>query len=85
MNPSWRQLFTNADVLHLPKPHSDQCPVLLIVNPNRGPWHHRIFRSEAAWHHHPTFKDLLRESLAEGGYVLIESIACFQSHANCLE
>ncbi|XP_031387245.1 uncharacterized protein LOC116200546 [Punica granatum] len=32
-NPSWRLTFPNAEVAHLPRVHSDHCPILRTFNP----------------------------------------------------
>ncbi|KAF7827350.1 reverse transcriptase [Senna tora] len=51
---SWINLFPNSKVYHLPRAHSDHCPILLNSNPLllNDP---KPFRLEPFWLHHPTF------------------------------
>ncbi|KAK9990872.1 hypothetical protein SO802_025857 [Lithocarpus litseifolius] len=59
-NPSWRMLFPEASVTHLPRVFSDHSPILLellrppTINPNKP------FRFQAMWIHHPDFHAVVK-------------------------
>ncbi|GLT36867.1 hypothetical protein SLA2020_112150 [Shorea laevis] len=59
-NPDWKILFPEAVVFHLPRTHSDHCPILLDVNPVLPRSGSRPFRMEKFWVDHPDFKDLIQ-------------------------
>ncbi|CAL5416172.1 unnamed protein product [Camellia sinensis] len=56
---SWRHLFPEAWVQHLPMINSDHCPLLISLFGTIPQHSKRPFRIEAAWLTHPTFKDSL--------------------------
>lgn len=76
-NPSWRLMFPNAELRHLPRVHSDHCPVLLDFNPRRIVGRQKPFRFETMWLSHPTFENVVIQSWEEGGHVLQNSIDIF--------
>lgn len=76
-NPSWRIMFPNAEVSHLPRVHSDHCPVLLDFNPRRVVGQEKPFRFETMWLSHPTFESVVIRSWEEGGHDLQSSIEIF--------
>lgn len=60
-NAAWRALFTEATVKHLPRLHSDHCPILLqceeklVSDKSRRP-----FRFQAMWMAHEDCKGLVQ-------------------------
>lgn len=58
-NPLWLQLFPNSNVTHLPRTHSDHCPILLNIF-KKPKTNHSFFRLESFWLNHPTFSDLIK-------------------------
>ncbi|GLT52016.1 hypothetical protein SLA2020_253800, partial [Shorea laevis] len=48
-NPSWNLLYPNAMVKHLPKTHSDHCPILLPVTSSPHHFGNRPFRFQSMW------------------------------------
>ncbi|KAK4729525.1 hypothetical protein R3W88_022513 [Solanum pinnatisectum] len=60
-NHEWLNLFPKSTVQHLPRTHSDHCPVLLnctksVNKPNK------IFRFESMWLRHPDFSNVVRKT-----------------------
>lgn len=80
-NPSWRLKFPNAEVRHLPRVHSDHCPILLDFNPKRPGFFDKPFRFETMWLSHPDFDKVVMEAWDEGGQILQESIKAFHQKA----
>lgn len=60
-NNSWWQLFPNAEVVHLPRIHSDHCPVFLICNPDCNRLEGRPFKLETMCLSHLSFEKLILE------------------------
>lgn len=54
-NYDWLRLYPNALITHLPRTHSDHCPLLLELQHCPLP-RQKIFRFETIWATHPTFK-----------------------------
>ncbi|XP_028071512.1 uncharacterized protein LOC114273895 [Camellia sinensis] len=61
-NESWAQLFPNNKILHLPKLHSDHCPILLHTHANPPPRAARPFRFETIWLSDPSLSVVVSES-----------------------
>lgn len=76
-NNSWSQSFPNAKVIHLPRIHSDHCPLLLKCNPFQQRSSNRPFRLELMWMSHPSFKNLISEAWAERDICLETSMKRF--------
>ena len=56
INPAWLDHFPDTKVIHLPKTHSDHCPILLCTALNDlQNNHHFPFRCKEAWLSHPDF------------------------------
>lgn len=49
VNAEWREAFPEVTVTHLPRTHSDHCPLRVDFNPRRGPRLERPFRCETMW------------------------------------
>lgn len=74
----WRDAFPEAVVTHLPRTHSDCCPLKLELKPIKGTRLMRPFRCEAMWFDHPSYGDLVTELWEEGNFKLGEAVVCFQ-------
>ena len=59
-NSEWITLFLNSFVKHLPKTHSDHCPILMSLASHPSPCLERPFRMELMWYSHPTFPPLVK-------------------------
>ena len=59
-NPSWRLLYPEAFVTHLPRVFSDHCPVLLELSKPPPASINKPFRFQTMWLHHPEFHDVVR-------------------------
>lgn len=59
-NPSWSQLFPDANVLHLPRTNSDHRPIILYFK-KRADGGERPFRFESCWLSDPSFKPLVKD------------------------
>lgn len=57
-NYDWLNLYPNTTVTHLPRTHSDHCPLLINLEPPQ-PIQNRIFRFETMWASHPQFQQLV--------------------------
>lgn len=77
-NPDWKTLFPEVGVTHLPRVHSDHCPILVDCNPIPDYWAQRPFRFETMWLSHPDFQHLVFESWEEGQNHLLLAISYFQ-------
>lgn len=51
-NYEWLNMFPEACVQHLPRTHSDHCPLLLNLHKHKSP-NDKIFRFETIWTTHP--------------------------------
>jgi hypothetical protein len=83
-NMQWKLLFPEAMVSHLPRTHSDHCPLLVDVAglpiPQRDL---RPFRMEAAWFSHEDFGNLVRRVWEQQDQSLQSTLASFKE--SCLE
>ncbi|KAK2981990.1 hypothetical protein RJ640_007582 [Escallonia rubra] len=62
-NRQWRLNFPEAFIKHLPRTHSDHCPILIDTKGETPPAHSlRPFRFEAAWLTHPDFNRLVKDN-----------------------
>ena len=59
-NSSWRLLYPEASITHLPRVFSDHCPVLLELSKPPPASLNRPFRFQTMWLHHPDFHDVVR-------------------------
>ncbi|CAN0876754.1 hypothetical protein LINGRAHAP2_LOCUS11480 [Linum grandiflorum] len=62
-NIRWRHLFPEASLLHLPRTHSDHCPLLLLSGGVASVARNRPFRLEAMWFEEESFRDLVENSI----------------------
>lgn len=61
-NNEWSLNYLDARVIHLPRTHSDHCPLLLSLY-KKWPTHtHKIFRLESSWASHPDFPRTIQET-----------------------
>ena len=75
-NPTWRLLFPEASVTHLPRVFLDHCPVLLEVSrPPPPATANKPFRFHTMWIHHPEFPDIVKNAWESGPslYTTIEN------------
>lgn len=78
-NNDWLHIFSDATVTHLPRTHSDHCPIL--VNLQRLPSKpKKPFRVESMWCSHPSFVQVIQESFSSN-VPLTDAIALFQDQA----
>ncbi|KAK3010773.1 hypothetical protein RJ639_011993 [Escallonia herrerae] len=62
-NRQWRLNFPEAFIKHLPRTHSDHCPILIDTKGETPPAHSlRPFRFKAAWLTHPDFNRLVKDN-----------------------
>ena len=61
-NMEWRDRFSKASILHLPRICSDHCPLLLSVDEVNGVSLNRNFKFQAACLIHPGFKDWMKDT-----------------------
>ncbi|XP_023883345.1 uncharacterized protein LOC111995659 [Quercus suber] len=59
-NPSWKDLYSEANVTHLARINSDHCPMVLNLNPNLGNVSDRPFRFQSIWLNHEEFPTVVR-------------------------
>lgn len=57
-NYEWINLFPNCLVTHLPRTHSDHCPLLLTLQGFTFP-PDKVFRFETIWTSHPDFQPMV--------------------------
>ncbi|GLT77972.1 hypothetical protein SLA2020_495240 [Shorea laevis] len=60
-NADWKLNFSEASVFHLPRVHSDHCPLLLDLDPSKHAFGKRPFKLEKFWVDHPEFQALVQE------------------------
>ncbi|GLU24163.1 hypothetical protein SLE2022_401190 [Rubroshorea leprosula] len=60
-NPDWKLSFPEASLFHLPRTHSDHCPILLDLNPSCPRSGSRPFRLENFWIEHPDFQNIIHQ------------------------
>ena len=63
-NPSWRMLYPEATVTHLPRTFSDHCPVLIDLLGIKPESTNRPFRFHTMWPLHPQFPKVVEEAWA---------------------
>lgn len=61
-NPSWRALFPEASVTHLPRVFFDHYPVLLELSRLPPTSSKKSFSFHTIWIHHPEFLDVVRRA-----------------------
>uniref|UniRef100_A0A2N9FQ21 Reverse transcriptase domain-containing protein n=1 Tax=Fagus sylvatica TaxID=28930 RepID=A0A2N9FQ21_FAGSY len=61
-NPSWKQCFEEANVLHLPRVSSDHNPILIDLCPPQHVFGPRPFRLETIWFSDPSFPSLVKDA-----------------------
>lgn len=61
-NPSWRILFPEASVTHLPRVFSDHYPILLELAKPPVEMRNKPFRFQSMWLMHPEFPGVVKES-----------------------
>lgn len=63
-NYDWINLYPEATVKHLPRTHSDHCPILISLDPTcLIP--NKVFRFETMWASHPQFKQLVHDTWSD--------------------
>jgi exonuclease III len=78
-NPEWRFLFPEANVTHLPRTHSDHCPILLTLHHNPISSLSRPFRFESIWLSHPDFPSVVTQAWSLPSTNLSETFHHFTS------
>ncbi|XP_075665588.1 uncharacterized protein LOC142635287 [Castanea sativa] len=63
-NPSWRMLYPEATVAHLPRTFSNLCPVLIELMGSRTCVANKPFRFHTMWLLHPQFPKVVEEAWA---------------------
>ena len=76
VNPKWCLLYPDAKITHLPKYHSDHCPVLLEMQPGLSGGKKRPFRFQTCWMLDPTFPDIVSQAWG-GANNLVEAVDSF--------
>ena len=76
-NFDWRLLFPDASVTHLPRTHSDHCPLLLSFCPSHSCSFPRPFRFENIWLSHPDFINVVVQAWASPASNLTNTFAIF--------
>ena len=61
-NISWRMLYPEATVTHLPRTFSDHCPVLIDLLGSKSNTTNRPFRFHTMWLLHPQFSKVVEEA-----------------------
>lgn len=61
-NPTWRVLFPEASVTHLPKVFSNHCPVLLELFRPPPAMSEKPFKFHTMGSHHPKFPDVVKKA-----------------------
>lgn len=79
-NNSWIRLFLEASVTHLPKTHSDHCPLLIFLKSYSPFSSQKPLRIESMWCSPPAFIDLVRDSF-NSSISLTEAISFFEGNA----
>ena len=76
-NSDWRLLFPYAFVTHLPRTHSDHCPLLLTFCPSHSCSFPRPFHFENMWLSHPDFINVVFQAWASPASNLAGTFAIF--------
>lgn len=66
MNPDWCLLYLDAKVKHLPRCHSDHCPVLMETLPNRSINLTRPFKFQEFWLSDTSFPSVMSRAWNRG-------------------
>lgn len=75
---TWRHLFADAVVQHLPRTHSDHHPLLIRCNREQSSINgKKPFRIETAWFLHPQFEDLVKAGWASSTGDLLATLKEF--------
>lgn len=80
-NATWKCKFPDAKVTHLPRAHSNHCPILLKLNPVCQLILDGTFRFQKMWLSQPDFEELVKSAWFEGTGGLKESILLFLRQA----
>ena len=64
-NPSWRVLFPEVAVTHLPRTFSNHCPVLIELFRMDPPAQNKPFRFHTMWLLHPGFPNIVQKAWTE--------------------
>ncbi|XP_050242023.1 uncharacterized protein LOC126690976 [Quercus robur] len=81
MNLDWCVIYPNARVTHLPRCHSDHCPVLMEASPVSTVKLIRPFRFQEFWLSDISFPNIVSKAW-NGNRDLSESIDCFSKEAS---
>lgn len=60
-NNEWLQKFPKAQVHHLPRTHSDHCPLLLSLFQNKIKRAHKVFHFESMWTIHSDLNGITQD------------------------
>ncbi|XP_023928116.1 uncharacterized protein LOC112039472 [Quercus suber] len=66
-NPSWRILFPEAAMTHLPRTCSNHCPILVELLGSTPPGPNKPFCFHTMWLLHPGFPNIVQEAWTEDG------------------
>ncbi|XP_023928763.1 uncharacterized protein LOC112040093 [Quercus suber] len=80
MNPDWCALYPKAKITHLPRCHSDHCPVLLETCPGRAIPLTRPFRFQDFWLSDTSFPNVVAKAWFNNRG-LVDSIDSFSKEA----
>jgi hypothetical protein len=76
-NTEWRLIYPDASVTHLPRTHSDHCPLLLNLCPINSCSFPRPFRFENIWLSHPDFINVVTKAWTSPAPNLAGTFAIF--------
>lgn len=80
-NNDWLLNYPNAQVIHLPRTHSDHCPLLLQLD-RVGPTNNTtLFHFEIMWTSHLEFPNLVKR-VWDSSPTLLDVIKHFESEAS---
>ncbi|XP_019246277.1 PREDICTED: uncharacterized protein LOC109225925 [Nicotiana attenuata] len=77
-NESWTFQYLEATVIHLPRTHSDHCPIQVVLKGDSLNYSNRPFRFESMWTSHPSFPSIINEAFTINSH-LIQSTETFKS------
>lgn len=80
-NAAWKCNFPDTEVTHLPRVHSDHCPILLNLNPTNQQLLDKPFRFQKMWLSHLDFQNLVKLAWPGGWTDVKESINLFSKRA----
>ncbi|KAF5931671.1 hypothetical protein HYC85_027842 [Camellia sinensis] len=78
-NHEWQLLFPATKILHLPRTHSDHCPLLLNIHPLSSNNVNRPFRFETIWFSDPSLFSVVPDSWAQHPTSFLRSVTTFTS------